>query len=308
MMNNTDIHAVVPGDDFIRWETAYGPGIKAVAREPWLKGRVHVVEQSPPLRDWTQTNLGPLHFLMLFTRPQYGEEKIINGAHLWSKHLNPGDLSIYTPTLCTTPHASRSRSEELSFISVGLEPAFVAGISQASGRDYASMEFLNGFGVRDPLLEQLIYALGAEIETGCVGGRLYAEQLMQTVVVQFLRQYCTVQHRVKTYQGGLPNRVLKRVIERLRAQMDCDFSLETLAAEAKLSTYHFARQFKVSTGEAPYQYLMRLRIKEAQRLLQQTNLPLAEIALAVGYSGQARFTTAFKQLTGTTPGRFRRES
>lgn len=214
MMSNTDIHSVVPGEDFVHWETAFGPGIKAVARQPWLKGRVHVVEQAPPLRDWTQTNPGPIHFLMLLTRPLHSEEKIINGAHLWGKSLNSGDLVLYSPTLNTIPHATRS--EESWFISIALEPAFVSGISQASGRDYASMEFLDGYGVRNPLLEQLIYALGTEIETGCVGGRLYAEQLMQTVVVQLLRQHCTVQQRVKTYKGGLPNRILKRVIECLR--------------------------------------------------------------------------------------------
>ena len=58
---------------------------------------------------------------------------------------------------------------------------------------------------------------------------------------------------------------------------------------------------------SPFNWLRALRIERAKELLASSTLPLAEIALAVGFSTQPEFTTAFKRATGVTPGAWRRE-
>lgn len=82
-----------------------------------------------------------------------------------------------------------------------------------------------------------------------------------------MRHYIIDQLRIEVDKGKLPHHRLNRVLDYLYAHLDKDISFEQLAAEANYSPYHFARLFKQTTGESPHQYLTRLRIEKAQRLL-----------------------------------------
>ena len=66
------------------------------------------------------------------------------------------------------------------------------------------------------------------------------------------------------------------------------------------------RAFKASTGATPHAYVIECRIEEAKRLLRETDISLADIALTVGFSSQAHLSTRFRFATGTTPKEFRR--
>jgi transcriptional regulator GlxA family with amidase domain len=79
-----------------------------------------------------------------------------------------------------------------------------------------------------------------------------------------------------------------------------------LAGVAGLSVHHFARQFKQSLGVAPHRYLTQKRVERAQDLLAQTDLSLAEIAYAAGFSDQSHLARHFRYMLGTTPREFRR--
>ena len=91
------------------------------------------------------------------------------------------------------------------------------------------------------------------------------------------------------------------------AHLGKDIGLDMLAGIAGCSPTHFSRAFKQSTGRPPFQWLLERRIERAQGLLADTRIPLAEVALAVGFAAQPQFTTAFRRLTGTPPGAWRRE-
>jgi AraC family transcriptional regulator len=79
-----------------------------------------------------------------------------------------------------------------------------------------------------------------------------------------------------------------------------------MAAVVNLSPYHFARQFKATTGLPPHQYVIARRIERAQHLLQADDeVGLAEVALRVGFGDQSKFSFHFKRITGVTPGQFR---
>lgn len=106
--------------------------------------------------------------------------------------------------------------------------------------------------------------------------------------------------------GGLPPETLARVLAAMRAGLAQDMRLATLAAIAGLSTYHFARAFKQSTGLPPHQYLLRLRLMHAQELLRRSRMPVREIAKRVGHADTAHFTKLFKRTIGLTPTAYRR--
>ncbi len=82
--------------------------------------------------------------------------------------------------------------------------------------------------------------------------------------------------------------------------------LDTLAAVAGLSKYHFLRLFRRTYGRTPGAYLSERRVERAQDLLRSTNLTVTEVCLAVGFSSLGSFSSRFREITGETPSRFQR--
>lgn len=105
--------------------------------------------------------------------------------------------------------------------------------------------------------------------------------------------------------NALPKWRLRRVEHHIAAHFERSISLSELANVAGLSRMHFAAQFRAATGYRPREYLLIHRIAHAKSQLTTTQRPLAEIALAVGFSTQAHFSTVFKRISGQTPARWR---
>jgi AraC-like DNA-binding protein len=101
--------------------------------------------------------------------------------------------------------------------------------------------------------------------------------------------------------GGLAPGITRRISEYIDSHLGENISLEAMAEMAGLSVYHFSRAFRQSIGVAPHGYLLQRRIEHAAHLLSRTELPLSEIALAVGFSDHSHFARRFRRLTGTTP-------
>lgn len=99
---------------------------------------------------------------------------------------------------------------------------------------------------------------------------------------------------------------IRRAIELVEYTLDQQVTLQELAKAAAMSTYHFARTFKATTGTTPMRFVWQRRIERARAMLADRSLPLAQVALACGFSSQAHFTTMFKQATGMTPAAWRR--
>lgn len=107
-------------------------------------------------------------------------------------------------------------------------------------------------------------------------------------------------------KGGLAGWQLRRVVAHVEAHLHGPIFTSTLAEVAQLSTGHFCRAFKVSTGETPHGFVVRQRIRRAQLLMRDTQDTLSQIACACGLSDQAHLTRLFRRLVGTTPLAWRR--
>src|SRR5262245_22725795 len=105
--------------------------------------------------------------------------------------------------------------------------------------------------------------------------------------------------------GGLPPYQLRQVAEFIHAHIDQSINLTQLAAVASLSPFHFHREFKRSTGLTPGKYVFEVRMERAERLLSESELPLAQVALQVGFADQSHFTVAFRRATSITPRAYR---
>ena len=157
---------------------------------------------------------------------------------------------------------------------------------------------LNDLIIRDPLAELLGRTL---FRKGCIDDVLYAESVGQTLVMHVAR----LRLPQRTI-GPLPKWRLQRVQEYIDTHLDSSLSLSDLATVVGLSRMHFAAQFRAATGYRPHEYVQSRRIESAKAILSNTDMPIAEVALSVGFNAQSHFTTVFKRLTGDAPARWRR--
>ena len=84
--------------------------------------------------------------------------------------------------------------------------------------------------------------------------------------------------------------------------------MQQIAAEFGLSTSHFSRAFRISTGLPPHQWLLRRRVTTAKQLMTVRDLSLSEIAISAGFANQSHFTRVFSSVVGVSPGAWRREA
>lgn len=108
------------------------------------------------------------------------------------------------------------------------------------------------------------------------------------------------------FRGGLAGSVLRRIRCYIDDHIGERISLDDLAREAGVSRFHFARQFRLSTGESPMGFLRRVRIERSKSILQNRETTIAEVAATLGFSDQSHFTRTFGRLVGVSPGSFAR--
>ncbi|HEY1477464.1 MAG TPA: helix-turn-helix domain-containing protein [Chthoniobacterales bacterium] len=122
-------------------------------------------------------------------------------------------------------------------------------------------------GLNVPELRSAMLAVDAELRAGGVGGPLMVEALATVLSVHLIR-YITGRHRrPASTDGVLPRRKLHTVTEYIMENLEGSPTPERMAAVAHLSPYHFARQFKATTGLPPHQYVIARRVEQAQHLL-----------------------------------------
>jgi AraC-like DNA-binding protein len=96
---------------------------------------------------------------------------------------------------------------------------------------------------------------------------------------------------------------------RARDTMDRAFArpldVPGLAQVAHVSPAHFSRQFRATFGETPHRYLQRRRIERAMELLRETEGPVTEICLDVGFTSLGTFSRTFAEVAGESPSSYR---
>jgi AraC family transcriptional regulator len=107
--------------------------------------------------------------------------------------------------------------------------------------------------------------------------------------------------------GGLSRRRLRVVLEYIEDTLSQPIKLRDLAALAGISSRHFERAFRQSTGSSPHAYVMERRLCRARDLLvDPQDSPIELIALQLGFSGSSHFSSAFRRHAGMSPTVFRK--
>ncbi len=83
-------------------------------------------------------------------------------------------------------------------------------------------------------------------------------------------------------------------------------SVIEMAGICGLEARTFLRRFRKATGINPTEYSQRLRVGKAREMLEFTNQPIGQVALAVGYEDSGSFRKIFQKVVGLSPGDYRR--
>ena len=106
--------------------------------------------------------------------------------------------------------------------------------------------------------------------------------------------------------GRLAPWQINRVIAYVEANLANSIQARDLALAINLSTSHFFRGFRVSTGLTPFEYVAQRRVELALKLISTTRDPLSHIAIQCGLCDQSHLCRLFRRLVGQTPDAWRR--
>ncbi len=180
-------------------------------------------------------------------------------------------------------------------------------------QDHPHTPFGFTHGPSDPqsyLLQRLVVE---HLQTEISPNRLFVEETM----LMLLHRLTAHVYQLK---GGL-KQVLESAVTRqqhrelihavktvLATQFAEDLTVSHIAQEVYSSPYHLCRIFRQYTGQTIHNYLNQLRLRTSLNYVAQSDMPITEVGIALGYSSHSHFTQAFRQTFGTPPSHFRRKT
>lgn len=220
------------------------------------------------------------------------------GGRWRETRLTPGSFNLQGHGTANAPRWH----QPLEFLAVGLDPAFTAHLL-ADDIAPERIGFVTQRGQSDARVARFGALFREELTRARFAGTLFGESLAIAFAAHLLVTYGVAGRPLPMPKGRLTGAQLGRVLDYLHANIAEDVSIETLAAQAYLSPFHFARMFKATTGESPHRFALRLRVARAQALLARPGpgLSLTEVGAAAGFFDQAHFTKSFKRIVGVVP-------
>lgn len=225
-------------------------------------------------------------------------------------HLEPGSLVLIEPL--ALHHTIYGMAQESERIAVSFQAQYVE-----------QMELQCGQAWRQRLEAEPFYAVES-------GRRAYVEKLLQKIMVEqkeqdefthmlqqnylfellaFLGRYKRESRQPRLLdvteaaaQEAAIQEAAKYIFHHFREPLN----LELLAKRAHMSPAYFSRRFKKLTGFGYKEYLNYVRLKEASRMLLETELPVADIAQLCGFSDGNYFGDLFKKEKGISPRLYRK--
>lgn len=218
-------------------------------------------------------------------------------------HISRDHVLVTPPSLPVYGEWQKAAGIVVNF---SFSPRFFEAIAERVGVSqlFTKRPWHGFFGI-DQRIEALCQLLMDETEDRCPRGPLYFEPLAHALAVSVL-DTLREQHHRKARAAAVPPGV-RRALQYLETDFTNELTLDQLADRVQMSRSHFALNFRQLTGQTPHQYLLRVRLNHARKLMTQTNpaLSLAEIAAASGFCDQAHLNRHFRRFFGTTPAAFR---
>lgn len=231
-----------------------------------------------------------------------------NSLEIWSQEERLQSAQQDAFTLNYIPADKPYRIRQLSdaeHLVVEVQPPRVETVASAMGFDIDSEnDVLLGYRDQDVWMgaQSLRRYLLARQFDGDVYLEGQADILLSHVVSALVNGKSQKRSR---REGHFNEEELKVILDAIEKTYDRRITVASLAESFDCDPIQFSKRFKASTGCSPQRFIMDRRITEARRRLTDEDQSIVDIAYGLGFSSQAHLTTAFRQLVGMTPGRYR---
>lgn len=171
---------------------------------------------------------------------------------------------------------------------------------------------LRSYGITD---DKRVFYTGTSLEYERIFKRMILELQRcqadyQEMLVLLLRHLLILIHRQFTKERILKNEYLDSEMDQaaqyFNDNYNLDLNIEKYAASRGMSVSWFIRSFKEYTGSTPLQYIVSIRISNAQMLLETTSYTVTEIGRIVGYENPLYFSRMFHKQKGVSPSGYRK--
>lgn len=216
--------------------------------------------------------------------------------------ISPGDIVIIPAGMV---HSVRTRGSS-EFMVMSLSNDLLAQAARL-GTERETLNLGINWGFSDPFIREIFASLSAAIAGGRATDRIYGETLVQSLAMHLARSGKRFHSPNGSSTRGLSRAQLERAMEFIHGTPYADITLQAMAQAAGLSSFHFCRMFKASTGLSPHQYVLRRRIGVGTEMLLAKNESISAIALELGFADQSHFTMHFKRVHGVGPAGYRRQ-
>lgn len=178
------------------------------------------------------------------------------------------------------------------------------GFDHDDASDLSSDALQASLDVRSPVVREALRRIAGEIAQPGFCSEMLTQAIWLQAAIE-LQRYLLISSGVGEIRGrGMSSAQLQHIGDRVE-QPGKPPSVSELAAECGLSTRHFFRQFKATTGQTLTRYVADRKIDRAKQLLRQSGPAIKVIAWDCGFDSAAAFSAAFRKATGLTPRQFR---
>lgn len=263
---------------------------------------------------WSSAPRRLLDYLLIYVQEGEMVARVGNIEHAFC----PGEFCLVQPDEWHTLEGVTNTITPYAHFDIVYDPCRERGVSSQAGMDAAMRERLlqprlsdvpglrvpvaftppNPTRFRDALLKMIgLWQQGDDIS------RLEAQHLATELMLSLIKAYSEAPVLSVSRPASL-----NWITSYLSFHLSESITVEDMARRAGLSPSRFAHVFRQRFGLPPHRYFLRLRIQHAQELLEHTSYTQQQISDYSGFSNVHHFASAFKRITGQTPGEYRRNA
>jgi AraC-like DNA-binding protein len=237
---------------------------------------------------------------------------LLRGEKLFFVHdklykAEKGDMVVVRPNEVHRTSGVQSTYTERVLINFKYE--FVESLLKSEGIELLKLE--NGasklrFSMKEQLeIEKILNQIMKEVEAKEYGYASSVRVLLFLLLVKIYRVSLKVKVEEEPPIGPIEQKVME-IVNYININYNCNIYLNKVAKEFYISESYLSRIFKKITGFHMSEYIQIVRVKEAQKLLRETDIKIIDIAEKVGFTQIAHFNKTFKKITDTTPLKYRK--
>jgi len=175
-------------------------------------------------------------------------------------------------------------------------------------RKLKTLPYYNEAFFHAPLLTHMTHALVERLSRADARYDFYVDAMTDAIVAELCKELSGEEQKTERASKSLDQSDLEAIDVYIRANIHARISFSELADLIGMNPTAFSKGFKSTFGVTPYQHVLQHRVDTARSMLVTTELSIAQIAFACGFSSQSHITDVFKQRVGVSPGMFRKQA